>query len=219
MALLGELEQLMGRIYPYRWPIAIVGLLALAGVVAVGHRSGWHRTVGRHRRAATIATVAVLAVALPVGWFLLSPLWTRTELSEASPLEVVPPAGVPAESGGTPPVAPSFQPRVVRSGAFRGADSFHFGEGQAQLIESAPGRYVVRFEGFSVRNGPDLHVYLSPDPAGYTDDALDLGALKATDGTFNHDVPAGTDPSRFASVLVWCEPFEVLFAVAPLDPV
>ncbi len=105
---------------------------------------------------------------------------------------------------------------MIASGEFRGADDFHFGRGQALLIETAPDTYTLRFENFSVRNGPDLFVYLSLDPDGYSDDALELGRLKATDGAFNYEIPAGTDVLQFKSAIVWCKPFSVLFAVAPL---
>ena len=47
------------------------------------------------------------------------------------------------------------------------------------------------------------------------DEALELGRLKATDGSFNYALPAGTDPSDFASALIWCKQFAHLFAVAP----
>jgi hypothetical protein len=90
------------------------------------------------------------------------------------------------------------------------------GSGTARLIEAAPDTWVVRFEDFSVRNGPDLYVYLSPDPDGYEKGALELGTLKATDGSFNYEVPAGTDVGELRSVVVWCKQFAVQFAVAPL---
>jgi hypothetical protein len=108
------------------------------------------------------------------------------------------------------------QAKVVAKGEFMGADDFHFGEGQALLIETAPGSYVLRFENFSVRNGPDLFVYLSPAAEGDLDGALKLGGLKGTDGAFNYDVPPGTDISTFRSAVVWCDQFAVLFATAPL---
>jgi hypothetical protein len=108
--------------------------------------------------------------------------------------------------------APQFEPRVARQGEFAGADNFHFGRGQALLIETAPGQYTLRFENFSVRNGPDLFVYLSTDPG--SNDGLLLGELKGTDGAFNYDVPAGTDISRYKSAVVWCRQFAVLFAAA-----
>ena len=89
-----------------------------------------------------------------------------------------------------PDAAPAERRRYaqsIRSGTFAGADDFHFGSGNgASCIETAPGTWIVRFEDFSVRNGPDLFVYLSPDPDGYADGAVELGTLKATDGSFNY---------------------------------
>ena len=76
---------------------------------------------------------------------------------------------------------------------------------------------MVRLEAFSVRNGPDLYVVLSPDRKGYADGAIEVGRLRATDGSFNMRVPEGTDVSDVASVLIWCKQFSHLFAVAPLD--
>lgn len=69
-----------------------------------------------------------------------------------------------------------------------------------------------------MRNGPDLYVYLSPDPDGYVDGAIELGRLKADRGNQNYALPPGalTDPSRAASVVIWCKQFSALFATAPL---
>jgi hypothetical protein len=106
-------------------------------------------------------------------------------------------------------------PRITHMGEFRGADDFHFGRGQALIIETEPGKHVLRFENFSVRNGPDLFVYLSTEADEYGRDSLELGKLKATDGAFNYDIPHGTDLTRYKSVVVWCKPFAVMFAVAP----
>ncbi len=75
----------------------------------------------------------------------------------------------------------------------------------------------MRLEDFSVRNGPDLFVVLSPDRDGYTDDSIEVGRLRATDGSFNMRVPEGTDVSGVKSVLIWCKQFAHLFAVAPLE--
>lgn len=203
MSMLGAAERLIGQLSPYRGVVLLLGALAVAALVLVGRWRGWGRSIGRHPRASAAVAVAALVLLVPVGYVLLSPLWTRSELVEAMPLAT----GAAAGAG-----AP-----VIAAGEFRGADAFHFGQGQAALVEVAPGRLLVRFEEFSVRNGPDLHVYLSPSAEGYTGDALHLGPLKATDGAFNYDVPAGTDPARSRSVVVWYRPFEVLFAIAPLD--
>lgn len=123
---------------------------------------------------------------------------------------------VDADSAGTPP--PS-QPRPVSVGDWEGADDFHFARGQALLIETSHGTYILRVENFSVRNGPDLYVYLSPGESGNAEGAINLGGLKATDGAFNYDVPPGTDIEQFKNVIVWCRQFSVLFGSAPLVPV
>jgi hypothetical protein len=109
--------------------------------------------------------------------------------------------------------------RRVASGPFSGTDDFHFGRGTASIIETAPGTFTLRLEAFSVRNGPDLFVYLSPVADDYADGALELGRLKATDGAFGYELPAGTDPADFASAIIWCKQFSHLFAVAPLATV
>ena len=268
MSIFGDAERLIDDLYPYRWLIAAAALLALAAIVAGAYRAGLHRVLWRHRLAAVIITALLLTAAIPAGYYSLSPLWTRAQLDEVSPLaampvpapstegsaaEAVPPQATDGEARGqaaatdatagdatatqaaAPAPAPSgaqaapmsaaaaaamtmasFTPRVARRGQFMGADSFHFGRGDALLIESAPGRYILRFENFSVRNGPDLFVYLSPSAAGYAEGALNLGRLRATDGAFNYEVPEGVDLARFRSVVVWCRRFAVLFATAPL---
>ena len=72
-------------------------------------------------------------------------------------------------------------------------------------------------EDFSVRNGPDLYVYLSPSAKGYAKGALELGKLKATDGSFGYDLPDGADPAAYKSAIVWCKQFAHLFATAPFE--
>jgi hypothetical protein len=169
----------------------------------------------------------------PLAWILGSPLFIRTELVEAAPagqgttavaspaIEPNPSAvASPASSAGVSP-KPSQSPtpfpaRSVAMGRFRGADDFHYGSGLARIIETEPGSYVLRVEEFSVRNGPDLFVYLSPARDGYERGALELGRLKATDGSFNYRIPAGTDVTEFRSAVVWCKAFSVQFAHAPL---
>ena len=59
-------------------------------------------------------------------------------------------------------------------------------------------------------------MYLSPDPDGYADGAINLGDLTATDGAFNYTIPPGTDISQFESAVVWCKRFSVEFGSATL---
>jgi len=203
MQLIGELERFFATsLYPNRVPIAI-GLLVLAGVVLwVARRRRWDLAARRHPRRTAVALALVLAIGGPIGWVLGSPLFIRTELTD-----------VPAGGGGVPAGG-----TVLAAGEFRGADEFHFGNGRATLIALDDGTYVVQFSDFSVRNGPDLFVYVSPSAGGYAGGAVELGALKATDGAFGYELPAGTDVSAIQSVVIWCRAFEVEFAVAPLVP-
>ena len=49
------------------------------------------------------------------------------------------------------------------------------------------------------------------------DGAIEVAKLKATDGSFNVRLPAGTDPAGARSVLIWCKQFSHLFAYATLE--
>jgi hypothetical protein len=223
MTWIGDLERLFATsLYPLRVPIAIGLVVALVVFVIVARRRGWFAAARRHPGRTIVLAAALLAVGLPTGWYLGSPLFIRTSLVEPAPSAVAAPEG--AISSGAPiATSAAFAPATAgpavapeRRGTFSGADDFHFGSGTARLIERAPGDWVVRFEDFSVRNGPDLHVVLSPDAKGYAEGAIDLGPLKATDGSFNTEIPARTDLAAVRSIVIWCKQFAVEFAVAPL---
>lgn len=201
MNLIGDIERFVAQLWPYRVPIAIA-LIAIAVIVGfVAWRRGWYRHATARPRLSITVVVVMLVIGLPIAWVLGSPLIIRTELQEEAPVAV---AGAPAVT--------------LLEGEFEGADEFHFGSGTARLVETAPGELVLSLEDFSVLNGPDLFVYLSPDPAGWTEDAVLLGDLKATDGSFSYAVPAGVDPADAASAVIWCRAFGVLFASAALEP-
>lgn len=208
MEWIGELERAFATsLYPLRVPIAIGGVLALVALVIVARRRGWLGAARRQPGRSAALAAAVLVIGGPIAWYLGSPLFIRTSLAEPVPAA----SNAPAASLGPE------DPAGAKTGSFVGADEFHFGSGTARLIETAPGTWTVRFEDFSVRNGPDLYVYLSPDPGGYADGAVELGTLKATDGSFNTDVPGGTNVAAMRSVVIWCKQFAVQFAAATLQ--
>ena len=114
---------------------------------------------------------------------------------------------------------PAAQGMLISRGELMGADAFHTGSGDVLLVVGPAGEVILRFQDYAVRNGPDLHVYLTPDPGGdvHAEGAVDLGAVKATNGFVNYDVPAGVDPSSFRVAVIYCVPFGVIFATASLS--
>jgi hypothetical protein len=229
MELLGEFGRtFFGALYDYRVPIAIATVIGLIALAVIAWRRGWFAAARRHPGRSAVLGVGALIVGVPLAWYLASPIWIRTSLVEAGPTAAPavvaspspPPSPRPsAEPSPAPSVTPSpsptpFAPVTVASGKFEGTDEFHFGRGTASIIEVEPGRYHLRLEDFSVRNGPDLYVYLSTDANDYANDALEVGLLKATDGTFGYDLPEGFEPDRFRSAIIWCKQFSHLFAVA-----
>ena len=219
----GEIEGLAGELYRYR---LLLGGLAVVIAVAAGvavRRTGTDRAARawarRHRSLSMALVAAVLLVLVPLGNYTLAPLWTRSTLEEASPLENVPALSEVATPQATSAVglareAESSEARVLREGMLAGSDSFHFGRGRVLLLDVGNGSRVLRLEGLSVRNGPDLFVYLSSSTETVSR-AINLGALKATDGSFNYDVPIAADHT-LDHALIWCRQFGVLFASARL---
>ncbi len=95
-------------------------------------------------------------------------------------------------------------------------DGFHNAEGVAKVINLADGRTFLRLENLKATNGPDLYVYLSTDKDA--SDIVNLGRLKGNIGNQNYEIPAGTDLSKYDTVLIWCKAFSVLFGSAKLAP-
>ena len=110
---------------------------------------------------------------------------------------------------------------ILGQGEFTNADRFHKGSGKATLYELADQSRILRFEDFTVTNGPGLRVILSknPDPTngGLGDGSLDIGSLKGNKGNQNYDIPADVDLTQFKSVVIYCKPFRVVFSKATLS--
>jgi hypothetical protein len=166
------------------------------------------------RLAGALGGAAVLAI---IVWYLGSPLFVRTYRSEGLP-SVPPPASAgPTSAAGTPPASAPASPRVLRSGELGYVDAIHNGKGPVRLIDVSGQRYL-RFDDVMITNAPDVHVYLSKETGGKWSDATSayLGPLKATNGSFNYELPAELDVAQYHSVVVWCRAFRVLITWADL---
>jgi hypothetical protein len=163
-------------------------------------------------------------------------LFISRQVEEAFPLSAG--AQIPAEmtqeqveqemekAAGAPPVTASEEmpasskPAVISQGSFRDADSFHRGSGTATLYLLDDGSHLLRLENLDVTNGPDLHVLLVPaaDPTERADieGYVDLGPLKGNQGNQNYEIPTEVDPTAYGSIVIYCQPFHVIFSVASL---
>lgn len=123
-------------------------------------------------------------------------------------------AGMAADSGPmTADQSEAAYPALQYMGQFIGVgDGIHDAGGSASIYEIDEGMSVLRLEDFFSTNGPGLRVYLSTDKGA--SDYVSLGDLKANRGNQNYDIPAGTDLEKYNKVLIWCEPFRVLFGSA-----
>ena len=101
-------------------------------------------------------------------------------------------------------------------GDFMGVnDGIHNAEGKAKILTLSDGSQILRLEDFRSTNGPDVHLYLSTDKQA--SDFIDLGRLKANNGNQNYQIPINTDFNKYRYVLIWCQPFSVLFGSAQLS--
>ena len=166
---------------------------------------------------ASMPEIEQQAVATPV---------TETEPATPEP-EIAKPTPTPMETPEAetteeqPTEAQPDQPVVAAQGQFQDADSAHRGTGRAIIYQLPEGNIRLQFEDFSVTNGPDLHVLLATGsaPTNQDDlgDYLDLGSLKSIEGDQDYEIPSGTDLSQYQSVVIYCVPFHVVFAIAILD--
>jgi Electron transfer DM13 len=169
--------------------------------------------------AGALLTLAALSA---IAWYLASPLFVRTYIDEALPSpapSLNTSGGFPSTTGVLSEASPTVGPRVLRSGELGYVDEIHNGKGPVRIIDVG-GQRFVRFEDVMLTNAPDVHVYLSRETGGRWDEgtSLYLGALKATNGSFNYELAASTDETAFQSVVVWCRAFRVLITWADLRP-
>ena len=181
--------------------------------------------------------IPAIAVVGAVGWWLGSPLFLSTMVQEAFPLSAK--AEVPANmtrgevEGAMASLAkvnqqtsesmPGAVGARLKTGALGDADSFHKGRGQVTIYRLSDGSGLVRLEGIDVTNGPDLHVYLTPHPGPanrsdvHTPGYADLGKLKGNGGSQNYPIPDDVDVAAQRSLVIYCQPFHVIFSVAQLQ--
>jgi hypothetical protein len=176
---------------------------------------------GRRRRWPwVVVAVAGGVVVFVLTWFQPQKLFIDERVDDPVPVvaDPSPPTADTTSAASTLPPAPAV-PVEVAGGTFVSID--HGTDGTVRILELADGSRVVRLEGLDTSNGPDLYLYLSTNPAAgeesaFDDDYLNLGRLQGNLGDQNYDLPAGTDLTRYASVVIWCDRFDSAFGAADL---
>lgn len=121
-------------------------------------------------------------------------------------------------------LAEAERARTLATGTFIHADPsdpVHYGSGRVTVTE----RSVFLETDFDVGPGPLYHVYLVAHPEVRrsgdvrTADFVDLGRLRAFQGSQRYAIPPGTDLARYPSVVIWCRQFSVLISPADLERV
>jgi hypothetical protein len=120
--------------------------------------------------------------------------------------------------------APVMQvPTLFTSGEFEQIDAVRWAKGNVLVYQQADESWVIRFEDFEVRNGPQLHLFLSANPQPRTPEQVregglgfDWGPLKGAVGSQNYELPAGFDMSQVGSVVIYSVTYQKVFSSAQL---
>jgi hypothetical protein len=125
---------------------------------------------------------------------------------------VEPPTPAMTAAGATP----------VSSGSFYNIDKT--GIGKATVYRQADGRYAVRLEDFFVSPNTELELRLSAVEAPHSSQEFSaapsdvVATLDVTAGSLNYAVPAGVDPTKYKSIVVWCVAIKSAYAAVTLGP-
>ncbi|MGW5470829.1 DM13 domain-containing protein [Streptomyces chartreusis] len=160
-----------------------------------------------------VLVLVLVAGGLGLYWFQPWKLWQDTTVEEA----------LPAAVGTSAPASTAPGPKTLAGGELISHE--HATSGSVKLLWLADGSHVLRLENLDTSNGPDLRVWLTDAPVKegvggwrvFDDGAhISLGRLKGNKGSQNYAVPGDVDLSRYSSVSIWCDRFDVSFGAAEL---
>lgn len=160
----------------------------------------------RRRLVIGAAVVLLGAAAVPLTAFVLVPQFVRSTLVEALPA---------ATGAGSRPSDAAVASTTIASGELVRINVADFGTGTVRTVRVGDSRFL-RFENVDIAGAPDVYVYLSDRTDGSPGTFIDLGRLKATNGSFNYALPASLDLGAVRSVVLWCRQFSVTITYALL---
>ena len=153
------------------------------------------------------------AAAVPLVAFVIVPQLVRSTLVEELPTEPDASTRPGAVGGSTVPAAAT--PLILLSGQLVRISAADYGSGAVRVVRVGDTR-VLRFENVDIAGAPDVYVYLSDRSDGQPGTFIDLGRLKATNGSFNYIIPASAELGAVRSIVLWCRQFNVTITYATL---
>ncbi len=102
----------------------------------------------------------------------------------------------------------------LKKGVLSDGDPSHKSAGQVEVFQGTISK-TLQFTSFVGSTKPDVRVYLSTQATNIAT-AVELGPVKATQGSFNYTFDDKLDLSNYKYVVLWCKQFGVLFGKAEL---
>jgi len=107
-------------------------------------------------------------------------------------------------------------PEKLYTANLNGVDNIHWGRGNLTVSDKNDQATLSFGDDFEVAQGPDLQVYLSPNPMGQElGEFATLGALKSNKGSQQYVLP--DNYKDYKTIVIWCRAFGVTFATAEFD--
>lgn len=100
---------------------------------------------------------------------------------------------------------------VLKTGIFNPTSGISV-VGSAELV-SGDNKNFIRLQNFTISDGPDLKVYLSKND--FPSQFVNLGALISTKSIY--EIPVGVSLNEYTHVLIHCQQYNHLFAIAQLN--
>lgn len=94
--------------------------------------------------------------------------------------------------------------------------------GTWRIVERGGERFVELSDDFRTQNAPDLKIFLSPQPSSSlngknaADGAVLIAQLTSNRGAQVYKIPARVDLSAYYTIMIHCEAYSKLWAVATL---
>src|SRR5207245_5292162 len=148
--------------------------------------------------AALVLGAVVFAAAVPLAAYVIVPQLVRSTLVEDLPSAA--PTAAPADPAtSSAPTTPSSE--TLLQGELVRISLADFGSGSVRVMRVGGERFL-RFENVEIAGAPDTYVYLSDRSDGRPGTYVDLGKLKATNGSLNYAIAPEVDlaPARIGGV-------------------